>query len=227
MSMSMTMSMTVLPVGIADLPGHLVGCGVTLLSGHLLADWPGHLPLMMLGNLVALLLNMLLADGAIGLGTVSLGLSLSLVVGTAMDNLGVMANNSAGVVDLLAGVAAVLGDNVLTLFNVGGVNNHIIFLVTHLIIVGMTLLLVDNIIDHMALHTVLVVAGSSKSSSSQEKSSAESVHLVRIRISSHQREGGAEANCICQSESRHFIVWIDSLTLVPHWEPDISMIIQS
>ena len=108
------------------------------------------------------------------------------------------------IVHLLAGVAAVLGDNVLTLFNVGGVNNHIIFLVAHLIIVGMTLLLVDNIIDHMALHTLLVVAGSSKSSSSQEKSSAQSVHLVRIRISSHQREGGAEANCICQSESQPF-----------------------
>ena len=94
--MSMSMSMTMLSVGIADLPGHLVGCWVALLSWDLVADWPGHLPLVMLGHLVALLLNMLLADGAIGLLTVAIaGLSISLVVGTTVDNLGVMSNNSA------------------------------------------------------------------------------------------------------------------------------------
>ena len=171
----MSMSMTMLSVGMADLPGHLVSCGVTLLSGDLLADWPGDLPLMMLGNLVALLLHMLLADGAVGLVTIALGLSISLVVGTAMDNLGVVANNSAGVVDLLAGLAAVLGHNVLTLLNVGGVHDDIIFLVADLIIVGGALLVMVHLIHHTALNT-LMMTGGSQGDSGEEESSAQLVH---------------------------------------------------
>ena len=44
-------------------------------------------------------------------------------ISTTMDHLGVMANNSRMLVDLLGCLLTVLGDNVFTLLNVGCVNN--------------------------------------------------------------------------------------------------------
>merc|ERR1711955_58434 len=99
--------------------GNLVSNWVALLSWHL-ADWSWHFSLMLLGNLVALSLNMLLALGSIA---VSLGgLSRSLVVTsiTSMaDDLGVVTNNSRAVMNLLVGLCAFCGECLLTLFNVG------------------------------------------------------------------------------------------------------------
>merc|ERR1712168_171643 len=81
---------------------------------------------MLLGNLVALSLNVLLALGSIA---VSLrGLSGSLVVTsiTSMaDDLGVVTNNSGAVMNLLVGLCALCGECLLTLFNVGCVNNSL------------------------------------------------------------------------------------------------------
>ena len=42
---------------------------------------------------------------------------------TTMDNLGVMTHNRGAVVNLLGDLLAVLGDDVLALFNVGGVHH--------------------------------------------------------------------------------------------------------
>ena len=63
---------------LADLPGHLVGGGVALLPGLGVAHRSGHLPLMGLGHLVTLPLNVLLADGA---GGVTSGGSLGVPLG--------------------------------------------------------------------------------------------------------------------------------------------------
>ena len=44
---------------------------------------------------------------------------------TTMDNLGVMAHNRGAVVNLLGDLLAVLGDDVLALFDVGGVHHSL------------------------------------------------------------------------------------------------------
>jgi len=96
---SMTMSMSSMSMSMSirftHFSGNLVGSWVALLSWHLVAHRSWDFSLMLLGNLVALSLNMLLALRSIA---VSLrGLSGSLVVTsiTSMaDDLGVMTNNS-------------------------------------------------------------------------------------------------------------------------------------
>ena len=47
-----------------------------------------------------------------------------------MNLLRIMTNNLGAVVDLLVGLFTVSGDNFLTVFNVGGVDNDVIFLMT-------------------------------------------------------------------------------------------------
>jgi len=125
-SMSMSMSMTMSTFIFTHFSGNLVSNWVALLSWHLVADWSWDFSLMLLGNLVALSLNVLLALGSIA---VSLGgLSRSLVVTsiTSMaDDLGVVTNNSGAVMNLLVGFSALCGECLLTLFNVGCVNNSL------------------------------------------------------------------------------------------------------
>ena len=82
---------------VTDLPGDLVGDLVAHRVGDLVAHGPGHLALVVLGDLVALPLHVLLADGARTVASIArLCLSLA-ILGTrvaAVDNLGVMTNNS-------------------------------------------------------------------------------------------------------------------------------------
>jgi len=113
----------------ADLPGDLVGGGVALLPGLGVAHLSGHLPLVGLGHLVALPLHVLLADGAGGVTSVT-GLSgplavVSSIAVTSGDNLGVVTNNGGAVVDLGVGLGALGGEGVLTLLDIGGVNNSL------------------------------------------------------------------------------------------------------
>jgi len=88
------------------------------------------LSLILLGNLVALVINMVLAVGSRGVTLVtSFSLSLSISTGvTSMNLLRIMTNNLGAVVNLGVLFLTVSGDNLLTLFNVGGVNNDVIFL---------------------------------------------------------------------------------------------------
>ena len=134
--------------GVAD----LLGDGVAVL-GHnvfallnvggvhngivdLVANLPWHLALVLLGDLVALSVNLIVTLGAARVSTIAglsirLGLSLSLAVSVTMgDNLGVVTNNSGALVNLLGYRVAVFSDDVLALLDVGGVNNHVILLVT-------------------------------------------------------------------------------------------------
>merc|ERR1719328_1005333 len=88
-------------------------------------------------NLLALFLNMLLAlrTGGVSMASVSrFGLSVSLSVSISTgDDLGVVSNNGRAVVNLLVCGLTVLGDDVLALLSVGGVNNGVVLLVALLV----------------------------------------------------------------------------------------------
>jgi len=124
MSMSMSMTSMTMTMSIFICSTHFswdfVGNWVTLFFWDALAFLSWNLLLMVLRNLVALLLNMFLADWS----NASIAwLSISLAIVTSLDDLGVMTNNSRAVVDLGVGLSALSGEGVLTLLNVGGVNN--------------------------------------------------------------------------------------------------------
>ena len=152
---------------VADLPGDLVGDLVAHGVGDLVAHGPGHLALVVLGDLVALPLHVLLADGGVAVANVS-GLSRSLanvskadadgavvshsVASVAgVDKLAGLANNSGAVVHLLAGLLAVLGHDVLALLDVGRVHHHVVLLVALLVIHVVALLVMDHIVNNVAL----------------------------------------------------------------------------
>ena len=194
------------PVGVGG-AAHLIGD----LDGDLLAHGPGDLAGVLDGNLVTLLLHMLLALGAGGVSVVtSLGISLSLSLAvsvTMSDHMGVMTNNSGAVVNLLVGLMALLGDDVLALLDVGGVHNGVVLLV------ALLPLLLDGLLVALLLH-VLVTLGTrgvasiaclslglglghrgGEDGTSQEESGDHFVHHLVSRISSHQLcRGGAEAD---------------------------------
>merc|ERR1719187_787923 len=68
--------------------------------------------------------------------SISFSLSFSLsMVSSMRDNLRVMTNDSGAMVDLLVCLLAMLGHNILTFFNVCGVNNNIIFFMAFLSLV--------------------------------------------------------------------------------------------
>ena len=116
-----------------------------------LAHGPGHLALVLLGDLVALSVHLLLALGAAGVAIAGLSLSLPLAVSvTVRNNLGVVTNNSGAVVNLLGDGVAVLGHDVLALLGVGGVHDGVVLLVALLVILdivlGVTMLLVVSVL---------------------------------------------------------------------------------
>ena len=121
---------------VVDLLVRLVTLGDHLLHALLdvggvhdgLAHLPGDLLLALLGDLVTLVLHLILAlrSGGVALTTISwLSISISLVVST-LHHLGVVANNSAAVVHLLAGLVALGGHDLLALLDVGGVNLDVV-----------------------------------------------------------------------------------------------------
>ena len=72
---------------------------------------------------------------------------------TAVDDLRVVTNNSGAVVHLLAGLLAVLGHDVLALLDVGRVHHHVVLLVALLVIHVVALLVMDHIVNRVALKT--------------------------------------------------------------------------
>ena len=165
--------MTVVSLGgvdmVTDLPGDLVGDLVAHRVGDLVAHRPGNLALVMLGDLVALPLHVLLADGGVAVADVSgLGRSLanvsqadangavvshSVASVAGVDKLAGLANNSGAVVHLLAGLLAVLGHDVLALLDVGRVHHHVVLLVALLVVHIVALLVMDHIVNNVALKT--------------------------------------------------------------------------
>ena len=72
---------------------------------------------------------------------------------TAVDDLRVVTNNSGAVVHLLAGLLAVLGHDVLALLDVGRVHHHVVLLVALLVVHVVALLVMDHIVNRVALKT--------------------------------------------------------------------------
>ena len=126
--------------------GAVVDLGVALLAlGHQLlhalldvggvhdglAHGSGDLGLVLLRHLVTLVLHVILTMRSRGVSTMSwLSISISLVVSMTLHHLGIMTNNSAAVVHLLAGLVALGGHDLLALLNVGGVDPDVVLGVT-------------------------------------------------------------------------------------------------
>ena len=95
------------------------------------------------------------------------------VVTKASAYLGVVSNNSAGVMHLLAHLLAVLGHDVLALLDVGGVHDGVVLLVALLVVLGGVLgaavLLVVSVL-------IVTSTGSSQSSGNTSSSKNKSQH---------------------------------------------------
>ena len=98
-----------------------------------LADRAGNLALILYWPLVALPVLLVLALGTSGVPRLSLTLTIPSM--SMSHYLGVMANNSRAVVDLLRCFLAMSCDDVLTLLNISSVYNNIIFLMALLALV--------------------------------------------------------------------------------------------
>ena len=117
------------------------------------------LPLILDGPLVALLVGLAEALEVVvgGVSVSGLGLGLGVPLGvsvTSVDELRVVTNNGGAVVNLLAGLAAVLGHDVGALLDVGGVHNNVILLMADVLVVSLALLVVDGVVDDVALDVV-------------------------------------------------------------------------
>jgi len=112
------------------------------------ADRPGHLARVLDGSLLALPFGSGMALGAAGVAVrsigsigISFGLGISIPLSititsmasmTSSDDLAVVSNNSGVGLNALAHLVALLSDNILAVLDVGGVDNHVILLVTNL-----------------------------------------------------------------------------------------------
>jgi len=88
---------------------------------------------------------------SLSLAVTSISIALVTSIGLDIDHLGVMSDHLGGLADLGMDLLAVLGDDVLALLNVGGVNHNIILLVTLLP------LFLDGLLVTFPLHILLTV----------------------------------------------------------------------
>ena len=121
---------------------------------NLLAELLWDFARILLGNLVALLILLVMASRSRRVSMAS-RLSSTLVVSSIMtamvsNNLGVMSYNVRAVMNLLMFLFAVSGDNVFALFNVGYINNNVIF--------NMTFIMRTLLRDLVALVVLLIMA---------------------------------------------------------------------
>jgi len=116
------------------------------------ADRPGHLARVLDGSLLALPFGSGMALGAAGvavrsIGSIGISISISFGLGisiplsititsmasmTSSNDLAVVSNNSGVGLNALAHLVALLSDDILAVLDVGGVDNHVILLVTNL-----------------------------------------------------------------------------------------------
>jgi len=102
---------------------------------------------------------------------------------TSMNLVRIMTNNLGAVVNLGVLFLTMCGDNFLTLLNIGGIYNHIIFLMTFLSLVLDWLLVTLFVWLAEALKVVMMTMSWDRcadSSTSKEKSSAKFVHHLEV-----------------------------------------------
>merc|ERR1712098_617327 len=120
-----------------DLPGHrdtdLPGHRDTALVRDGDADWPGNLPGVLDGTLVALPLSVSVALGSAGVSmdtsVAGISLPLAMVSVSTGDHMGVVTHDTGAVVNLLGDLVALLRHDVLALLDMGRVHNSVILLV--------------------------------------------------------------------------------------------------
>merc|ERR1719481_1366350 len=142
-----------------DLPGHRDADLVR--DGD--ADWPGNLPGVLDGTLVALPLSVSVALGSAGVSmdTSVAGISLPLAmvsnsytVSTG-DHMGVVTHDTGAVVNLLGDLVALLRHDVLALLDMGRVHNSVILLVALLgvlCVAGLVMLSVAGSVSRRVVH---------------------------------------------------------------------------
>merc|ERR1711970_1075563 len=144
----------------------------TDLPGNWVADFPGDLARVLDWPLLALPLGVGVALGSSGvavMGSVSVaGVSLPLAVAVSSVatrvHLGVVANHTRAVVDLLGHLVALLSHNILAVLNISGVHHSVVLGVARLVVLGVaggvSGRVVDRGADLLAVAVVPAVAGS-------------------------------------------------------------------
>ena len=107
-------------VAVAHRPGHPHLDGDAHLPGDWLADLPGDLEGVVDGPLLALPLCAGVALGSAGMQVASLRLPLAVV------DLGVAADHSRGVLDMLGNMVALLRHDILAVLHVGGLHHGVV-----------------------------------------------------------------------------------------------------
>ena len=134
-------------------------CFLTLFNiscvNNSLADRAGNLALILYWPLVAL--PVLLVNTLRTSGVSRLSFTLTIPSMSMSHYLGVMANNSRGVVDLLRCFLTMSGDDVLTILNISSVYNNIIFLMALLALILYWLLVTLLVWLAEALEVVMMV----------------------------------------------------------------------
>ena len=150
-------------VVVADRSGDTDFDGHTDLPGNWVADFPGDLARVLDWPLLALPLGVGVALGSSGVAMMDsvsiagVGLPLAVAVSSVATrvHLGVVANHTRAVVDLLGHLVALLSHNILAVFHVGCVDHGVELGVTDLILLRVANLVVLSV----ASLVVLSVAG--------------------------------------------------------------------
>merc|ERR1719341_333942 len=167
--------------------------GHTDLPGNWVANLPGDLTRVLDWPLLALPLGVGMALGSGGVAVMSVaGVGLPLAVGVSrvatMVHLGVMADHTRAVVDLLRHLVALLSHDILAVLDISGVHDGVILGVACLVVLGVAGSVSGRVVDcgadllAVAVVSAMAVAGSS---SGKPKGKEGQGKVQHSRISSH------------------------------------------
>ena len=183
-------------VVVADRSGHTDLDGNTHLPGNWMADLPGDLAGVLDWPLLALPLGVGVALGSSGvavMGSVSVagvGLPLAEAVSCIATrvHLGVVANHTRSVVDLMGHLVALLSHDILAVLDISGVHDGVVLGVARLVVLGVAGGVSGRVVDRgadllaVAVVTAMAVAGSSRGKPEGKEGQGKVQHS---RISSH------------------------------------------
>ena len=163
----------------ADLPGDLAG----------VLDWP--LPALPLGVGVALGSSGVAVMGSVSVAGVGLPLAKAVSCIATMVHLGIVADHTRAVVDLLRHLVALLSHDILAVLDISGVHDGVILGVACLVVLGVAGSVSGRVVDcgadllAVAVVAAMAVAGSSSGKPEGKEGQGKVQHS---RISSHLGE---------------------------------------
>ena len=179
-------------VVVADRPGDTDFDGHTDLPGNWMADLPGDLARVLDWPLLALPLGAGVALGSSGVAVSVAGVGLPLAVAVSSVatrvHLGVVADHTRAVVDLLGHLVALLSHNILAVLNISGVHNSVVLSVASLVVLGVAGGVSGRVVDRgadllaVAVVSAVAVAGSCCGKAKGKEGQGKVQHS---RISSH------------------------------------------